>query len=186
MILISATNRGSKRVESDFYATPISVVNKFLEHHKLQNGAILECTAGNGNIVEAIYKKGYRNLITSVEIRNEYENLKRYSNEIYIDDFLIWQPKVEYKTIISNPPYSLAKEIIEKCFELANINTEIIMLLRLAFLESKKRYEFWQQHPVNKLYILSERPSFTGKGTDATAYAWFVWDGSDKQEIKVI
>jgi hypothetical protein len=60
------------------------------------------------------------------------------------------------------------------------------MLLRLAFLESKRRFNFWQQYPVNKLYILSQRPSFTGKGTDATAYAWFVWDGSDKQEVKVI
>jgi hypothetical protein len=93
---------------------------------------------------------------------------------------------MKYKTIITNPPYSIAQEFIEKCFEIANQETEIIMLLRLAFLESKKRYEFWQKHPVNELYILSERPSFTGKGTDATAYAWFVWNGSDKQKIKVI
>ena len=60
------------------------------------------------------------------------------------------------------------------------------MLLRTAFLESKKRYDFWQRHPVSKLYVLSQRPSFTGKGTDATSYSWFIWDNSDKQEIKVI
>ena len=60
------------------------------------------------------------------------------------------------------------------------------MLLRLPFLESNKRYEFWQNHPVNKLYILSKRPSFRGKGTDATAYAFFVWDNSSKQKIIVI
>lgn len=60
------------------------------------------------------------------------------------------------------------------------------MLLRTAFLESKKRYNFWQKHLLNKLYVLSQRPSFTGKGTDATSYAWFIWNGSDKQEIKVI
>ena len=94
--------------------------------------------------------------------------------------------KGKYKTIISNPPYSVAQEIIERCFKIANEDTEIIMLLRLAFLESKKRYNFWQKHPVNGLYVLSQRPSFTGKGTDATAYAWFVWNNTGTQNIKVI
>ena len=61
------------------------------------------------------------------------------------------------------------------------------MLLRTAFLESQKRYDFWQQHPVNKLYVLSKRPSFLQNGkSDATSYSWFIWDNSDKQEIKVI
>jgi len=93
---------------------------------------------------------------------------------------------MKYKTIITNPPYSIAQEFIEKCFKIADQNTEIIMLLRLAFLESKKRYEFWQKHPVSELYVLSKRPSFTGGGTDATAYAWFVWKNTKEQKIKVI
>lgn len=59
------------------------------------------------------------------------------------------------------------------------------MLLRLAFLESKKRCDFWQKHPVSKLYVLSERPSFTGAGTDATAYAWFVWN-KEQSMIEVV
>jgi hypothetical protein len=25
-------------------------------------------------------------------------------------------------------------------------------------------------------FVLPNRPSFTGKGTDATAYAWFCWN----------
>ena len=45
---------------------------------------------------------------------------------------------------------------------------------------------FWKAYPVNKLYVLSKRPSFTGKGTDSAAYAWFVWDNSKTQEIHVI
>ena len=94
------------------------------------------------------------------------------------------EDKFDY--IIGNPPYSLAQEFLEKCFEIAYENTKIIMLLRTNFLESKKRYDFWQKHPVNGLYVLSKRPSFTGKGTDATSYSWFVWDGTDKQTIKII
>ncbi len=62
------------------------------------------------------------------------------------------------------------------------------MLLRTAFLESKKRYDFWQKHPLNGLYVLSQRPSFLGNGkSDATSYSWFVWNKKqENQIIKVI
>ena len=30
------------------------------------------------------------------------------------------------------------------------------------------------------LHVLSKRPSFTGKGTDATDYAWYVWDKTER------
>ena len=148
---------------------------------------MLEPSAGCGNFAKAIRDRGYNNHITSLELReDERENLSIHSDEVIITDFLKWNPDKKFKTIIGNPPYSLALEFMEKCFEIADKDTEIIMLLRTAFLESKKRYEFWQQHPLSKLYVLSQRPSFTGKGTDATSYSWFIWDGSDKQEIKVI
>ena len=35
---MSATNRGSKRVEADFYPTPIETIENFLSHHKLIGG----------------------------------------------------------------------------------------------------------------------------------------------------
>lgn len=184
---MSATNRGSKRVESDFYATPMQTINVLLDNHTIKEGNILEPSAGNGNIVRGIRERESNNFITSVELREEeYSNLNTYSNEVLIEDFLKWTPTRKYKTIIGNPPFSLAMEFLEKCFEIADEDTEIIMLLRTAFLESKKRYGFWQKNPLNGLYVLSQRPSFTGKGTDATSYSWFIWNGSDKQEIKVI
>ncbi|MCL6612398.1 MAG: hypothetical protein K6T66_12725 [Peptococcaceae bacterium] len=93
---------------------------------------------------------------------------------------------MEYSTIITNPPYSLAQHFVEKAFELATPDTEIIMLLLLAFLEIKKRRKFWQRHPVSRLYVFSERPSFTGTGTDAAAYAWFIWNRSETQVVKVV
>lgn len=185
---MSATNRGSKRVESDFYATPIPTIKKLIDNHSFQDGFVLEPCAGNGNIIKTIMNKYWAWGCTSVEIREEERNkLMEYSDRVYIEDFLNWKPDKEYSTIITNPPFSIAQEIVEHCFEIASPDTEIIMLLRLAFLESKKRYDFWQEHPVNKLYVLSERPSFSNNGkTDATAYCWMVWNGSNKQEIKVI
>jgi hypothetical protein len=34
--------------------------------------------------------------------------------------------------------------------------------------------------------VLSERPSFTKKGTDSAAYGWFVWSETRPPLIKVI
>ena len=64
---------------------------------------------------------------------------------------------------------------------------KLVFLLRTAFLESKKRYQFWQDNPVSELYVLSKRPSFTEKGSDSASYSWFVWDKkATEQKIKVI
>lgn len=188
MIIISATNRGSERVVADFYATPEKDINNFLNHYQLKDGNILEPSAGNGNFLKIIREReSNKHHITSCELRQEeYNNLITYSDDVCIGDFLTYKPNRKFKTIIGNPPYSIAMEFINKCFEIAGQDTEIIMLLRTAFLESKKRYDFWQKHPLNGLYTCSQRPSFTGKGTDATSYSWFIWNGTDRQEIKVI
>lgn len=183
---MSATNRGGKRIAADFYATPKDCIKNFLDHYGAINGRVLEPSAGNGNIVEVVKNSG-ENIVTSVELRaEEADNLQAVSDEVIIGDFLKLKTGEKFDYIIGNPPYSLAQEFIEKCFEIADDNTKIIMLLRTSFLESRKRHDFWQKHPVNGLYVLSKRPSFTGAGTDATSYSWFVWDGTNKQTIKVI
>ena len=187
---MSATNRGNKRSAYDFYSTPIESIEKLLDNFIIEksNINILEPSAGNGNIIKVLRDKGIDGNITAVETRGEeYNNLINLADKVVIDDFLQWNTNKNFDLIIGNPPFSLAREFLEKCFEISNEKTKIVMLLRTSFLESKTRYNFWQKHPLSGLYVLCKRPSFTGKGTDATSYAWFIWDNSsDKQEIKVI
>ncbi len=171
------------------YQTPAWVVDLLLNENPLIGTEILEPCAGSGTIVEVIKQRRPRARVTAVEVRSEEENSLWLSgaDEVHIADFLTWKPAaVQYDTIITNPPYRNAQEIIERCFDIADSGTQIIMLLRLAFLESQKRFAFWQKYPVSRLYVLSERPSFTGRGTDATAYAWFVWGKSITQRVKVL
>lgn len=186
---MSATNRGSKRIESDFYATPEKTIHRFLTAYDCDmNGLnIFEPCAGKGAICKVIKEKYPRSKIEANEIREEeVDALSQYCEEVHCADFRDCLILRDQDIIITNPPYSIAEEIIKTCFKVRDDKTVVIMLLRTAFLESKKRYDFWQKHPVNHLYVLSERPSFTGKGTDATSYSFFVWDGSNKQSIHVI
>ena len=171
---MSATNRGTVRKEHDFYATPVDVVENLLKFIDLSNvSTILEPSAGSGNVLTPL--SGDFN-ITSCEIREEeLDTLDGLSQSVIIDDFMTHDFTDKYDLIIGNPPYSKAIEFVEKSLSLLSENGKLVFLLRTAFLESKKRYEFWQENPLSDLLVLSKRPSFTGKGTDATSYSWFVW-----------
>lgn len=95
-------------------------------------------------------------------------------------DYLVTEyPHVD--AVITNPPYSMAQEFVEKALEDADV---VIMLLRLGFLESMKRWEWWQDNPIDHLIVLSKRPSFTEDNkTDGSGYAWFVWDRKCKLDL---
>ena len=79
--------------------------------------------------------------------------------------------------IITNPPFKIAMEFLEKSLNEADVS---IYLLRLGFLESKKRRDFHKKNPPTNLIVLSERPSFVAGGTDKTAYAWYVYDPKNR------
>lgn len=84
--------------------------------------------------------------------------------------------RLVFGLIVMNPPYSLALPFVAAALEVVRSQAgTVAALLRLGFLASRKRRDWWQSHPAD-VYVLSERPSFTGDGrTDATDYAWFVW-----------
>lgn len=78
--------------------------------------------------------------------------------------------------VLMNPPFALAKEFVEKAITEAET---AIVLLRLAYLGSKRRAIFWQAHPPSGLVVLAPRPSFMGGKTDSADYGWFVWGVED-------
>lgn len=184
----------SKSNPYDFYATPPGVIDHFLfSYLPSTKGSILDPGAGSGEFGAAI--KRYNTVfcknstyLTGVEIRKEEkDNLEDLYDYVILGDYLSWSTASTYDVIIGNPPYNQAMEFVEKSLSLLKPFGKLIFLLKTSFLESKKRYDFWQMNPITDLYVLSSRPSFTGKGTDATGYSWFVWDkAKSTQTIKVI
>ena len=56
---MSATGRGTERKPHDFYATPIDCVENFINNYGIDRikGNILEPSAGNGNVIQALRQK---------------------------------------------------------------------------------------------------------------------------------
>lgn len=169
---MSATNRGSIRNESDYYPTPLNSLQPLLDLIDWSKiNTFLEPCRGQGHILDAV-----TDLVTdkgdSIEAYVDYCEITEGS------DYLTFKPTEKYDLILTNPPFSLAKEFLQKSLKESDC---VCYLLRLNFLGGQKRKkELWDiiGNP-NKLFILSKRPSFTGKGTDATEYAWFCWDSKN-------
>ena len=157
---MSATNRKAKRIVNDLYPTPDYTIDSLLEHLDIPDYyKFFEPCKGLGNIY---------NKIPLAESNKSYAEISEGKD--------YFKSKGFYSLIITNPPFSLAQEFLTKSLSESH---SVWYLLRLNFLGSQKRKKFWELNPPTHLLVLSKRPSFTNKGTDATEYAWFGWDYSD-------
>jgi len=181
---MSATNRGSCRIDQDAYYTPASAIEPMLKLLRLDVvETFVEPCKGGGAIYDRIEvpRKGF------CEINEGRDYLE--SPVSYAD------------LILTNPPFSLALEFLQKSLSEAKT---VGYLLRLNFLGSQKRKDFWNANKPSHCFVLSERPVFAwyckdrkGCGaqyrpgettvctdcglpvraqTDSIEYAWFMWD----------
>lgn len=84
--------------------------------------------------------------------------------------------------IITNPPYKYALEFVEQALNSVQPGRKVAMFLKLQFLESKGRKQFFLHNPPKKVYVSSSRliyainEEFEKYPSSAIAYAWFVWE----------
>lgn len=154
---MSSTNRGAERQPHDLYPTPAPPIDALLEVMYIPLDSVFhEPCKGAG----AIYNR--------VPCR-ERSHCEINEGSDYLEHIALWR----YDLIITNPPFSLAMEFLQKSLQEADT---VVYLLRLNFLGSQKRKAFWQANRPSHILVLSKRPSFTGGGTDSIEYAWFCWD----------
>jgi hypothetical protein len=166
---VSATNRAlTKRHPFDAYSTPAWVTEAIAREIVWgKDPFVLEPCCGEHAITRVIQPR-YTEHVVEFDIQRGTDFLE--------EDMSAW-PRFDF--VITNPPFTYAQEFVDKSLKVANC---VIMLLRLNFLASRQRKEWWQKHPPTAIHVLTKRPSFTGKGTDATDYAWFVWDTTGRQK----
>lgn len=165
----SCNNVEGKRKKSDFYETPYSITRRFLHHNcfsrKLQ---VLEPACGEGAIVRVLQEYGFSSVI-------------HYDKEV---DYLTESKSYDY--VITNPPFSLAKEFILKSSEVATVGFSL--LLPLSYLHGKQRYdEIYSRSDYRLKFVdvftryplLGDALRPDGKySTGMMVYAWFTWERS--------
>jgi len=180
---MSATGRSDVRKESDFYETPAWCVRLAVEAIDLPTvGVWLDPGAGHGAIIKAVnqVKRGVD--WDGIELRADCaQDLKPLVDRLIIGDFLEYPFDQRYVVTLGNPPFGQAEEFIRKCLAIAD---HTVLLLRLNFLSSEKRHDLFSLYCPD-VYVLPNRPSFTGGGTDATEYAWFHWHDQPKSQGKI-
>jgi hypothetical protein len=101
-------------------------------------------------------------------------------------DFLTTEYLAEYNTVITNPPFKLFKEFVEKALKVAKKN--VIMFGKLQALEGNDRATYFEKTPLKYVYVFKKRQQplrngsevdeLTGKKMNSStmAFAWFVWE----------
>jgi hypothetical protein len=182
---MSSTNRGGQRSSSDNYPTPKWCVRRLLEAYPdllETSGAWLEPCAGTGDIIEAVREFDPKRKFTAVELRKPAtKQLSKLSNVDVVcpQNYLTWITKKKFCVAITNPPFRLAQEVLERSLKQAD--DFVALLLRLNYVGSEKRFDFMSQQIANRIGVLPNRPPFSynkqGKwGTDSIEYAWFIWE----------
>jgi hypothetical protein len=135
---------------------------------------ILDPCCGSGILCDAAAEEGYRVIPADIHDWGYPDT--------WVRDFLTFNIDLSATGVFMNPPFSLAEDFVRKCFALNA--RKILCFQRFAWRESRKRREFWQQFPPNRIYICGDRASCwrhdiptaqRGSGTP-TAHAWFVWE----------
>jgi hypothetical protein len=159
----------------EFYRTPIEATRALIaiEGDRIPN-RVWEPACGDGAISDALLASK-RDVFSSDIVDRGYFSAQQ--------DFLTAEDYglVPHTAIVTNPPFSLGQEFVDKAFSFPSIHY-CALLLRLAFLESQKRKAWFQANPPARVHVSSRRLPMMhrqgwegNKSTSAVPYAWFVW-----------
>jgi len=193
---MSSTLRGTRREASDYYVTPIPAIEHFLRAWAIDFGPdgftgikdILDpCAGGTNGKVPMSYPEAIANVHALFCSSRSFEtvDIRSDSPANIASDYLTIEMPMKYDLIITNPPFSIAVEIIQKAISDCRDGGYVVMLQRLNFLGSVNRLEFWQQNMPERIYVHAQRMGFKRhvtwlplkerNATDSIEYAHFVW-----------
>jgi hypothetical protein len=161
----------AERGPYDLYETPAVAVEALLRVEQIPH-RVWECAAGKGAIVNVLRAHGHDVVATDI---HDYGGLHS------VRDFLL-EPAMpeDCDCILTNPPFRFAAQFVEHALKLSPL---VVMLLRLAFLESERRCPILEGAGLARIHVfrkrlpMMHRAGWEGKKANSgMAFAWFVWD----------
>jgi len=154
----------------DLYETPSVAVEALLRVEQLPH-CIWEPAAGKGAIVRVLRGHGH-SVITS--------DIYDYGGLHFVADFLTQERMpAGCECILTNPPFQWVEQFVAHALELSPL---VIMLLRLAFLESERRCGILENRGLARVHLfrkrlpMMHRDLWAGKKANSgMAFAWMVW-----------
>jgi hypothetical protein len=155
---LSQRGSGYARKERDLYETPEWVTLALLPHIPERVRDVWEPACGSGKMVRALNKRF----------------LTVYGTDIDAGRDFLMERDCDYDAIITNPPYALATEFIERAISICSF---VAMLLRTDFDHAKTRLKLFGPGIAKKLVLTRRIKWFEdSKGQPSFNHAWFIWD----------
>jgi predicted RNA methylase len=189
MSLAGSTLAGGKgineRVLYDFYATPIPATLALIERETF-TGKILELACGQGHIIQAVRLHNDPDCTIRGTDIVQREDVFGLGIKGGVDFLKAQYTPGEYNHVITNPPFAIAQEFIEKALMVAT--DKVAIFCKIQLLEGKGRKRLFELGKLKMVYVFRGRvnPLNNGKETDkkgkpwssTMCFAWFVWDNS--------
>lgn len=178
-----SSGTGNKRAplkerKDDLYETPAAAVHALLGVEEL-SGFIWEPACGPGAIVRVL--RAANKLVYATDLVNyQSPDQNAWGRDFLMERRVPICANQPATTIITNPPFKLCGEFVAHALTLC---PRVIMLMRLAFLESEKRRDVIDNSPLARVHIfrkrlpMMHRAGWEGrKSNSGMAFAWFVWE----------
>lgn len=162
----ASRNKKDDRPESDFYETPKSLVWELLKLPVLSGcKTILEPCCGDYAISSELEKYGYE--VTAKDIK-------------YGNDFLEEKYSEKFDAVVTNPPFSLFTDIVNKAKTVSN---KVVVIGKTNFfgVHSRNIDGFWKH--LKDVYIFDRQVEYRTPHREDGLFmvgclvtGWFVWD----------
>lgn len=186
---MSQRNSEYERRERDLYETP-KWVTEVLCQHLFQSGWALGCVwepaAGSGKMLDVLESYADPGCAVGSDVEPQREDIMRMN--FLTSDAPSWRGPLgqnEFGAIVTNPPYDLATEFVERAlhyFQGRSVG-KIAMLLRTDFDHAKSRTHLFRDCPAfaEKLVLMKRIAWFVEengrpKASPSFNHAWYIWD----------
>ena len=167
--------RQEARDALDDFPTPPWATRALCEWLKGKHGSLdtlicREPAANRGHMVRPLSE--YFSEVQAADVHD-------YAAGFPVEDYLLGLNPEKVDWTITNPPFRLAEQFIERAVNSSRCGTA--MIVRSAFLEGVGRFErLFSLNPPSDVLQFSERVvmhkgRLSPKGSTATAYAWLIW-----------